>query len=164
MQKLEVGSRKADVAWPRVVDTAGARGGIRNQALTKQLDSMEDTGELGVGVDERASFGDQSSMSSTGGWQKKRKAVVRKESAHTQEYESCQQIDMEVDRGEDKEDMSFFPSALIESAGWYEPKFMCDRQSKKEGFKFFDIASIMVEDDGEPHTNRRRQAMEDNIR
>ena len=37
-------------------------------------------------------------------------------------------------------------------AGWYEPNFMCDMQCRKEGFKFYDIASIMVEDDGEPHT------------
>ena len=48
--------------------------------------------------------------------------------------------------------MSFVPSAASDSAGWYEPKFMCDRRCRKEGFKFYDIASIMVEEDGEPHT------------
>ena len=29
---------------------------------------------------------------------------------------------------------------------------MCDRHCRKEFFKFCDIASMMVEDDGEPHT------------
>ena len=29
---------------------------------------------------------------------------------------------------------------------------MCDRKCRKEGFKFYDLASRMVEDDGEPHT------------
>ena len=29
---------------------------------------------------------------------------------------------------------------------------MCDTQCHKDGFKFDDIASVMVEDDGEPHT------------
>ena len=38
-------------------------------------------------------------MSSAGGSQKKRKAVVRKESADTQEYESCHQSDMDEDAG-----------------------------------------------------------------
>ena len=33
-------------------------------------------------------------------------------------------------------------------AGWHEHRFMCDRQCRKDGFKFYDIASIMVEDDG----------------
>ena len=37
-------------------------------------------GELGVGVDQRASLGDQSSMGSAGGSQKKRKAPERKDS------------------------------------------------------------------------------------
>ena len=32
------------------------------------------------------------------------------------------------------------------------PNSDATRQCWKEGFKFFDIASIMVEDDGEPHT------------
>ena len=44
--------------------------------------------------------------------------------------------------------MSFVPSAVSGSAGWHEPTFMCDR---KEGFKFYDIAAVMVEGDGKPH-------------
>ena len=42
--------------------------------------------------------------------QKKRKEVVRKASAETQEYESCQQNDMDVDRIESKEETSFVTS------------------------------------------------------
>ena len=29
---------------------------------------------------------------------------------------------------------------------------MCDKECNKEGFKFFDIATMLVEDDGKPHT------------
>ena len=50
-------------------------------------------------------------MSSAGGSQKKMKAAFRKESAETQEDESCQQNDMEVDMDETKEEMNFVPSA-----------------------------------------------------
>ena len=42
---------------------------------------------------------------------------------------------------EGKEDMSFVPSAVSDSAQWHEPKFMCDRQGRKGGFKFCDIAA-----------------------
>ena len=79
--------------------------------------------------------------------------MVRKESADTQVYESCQQNNMEVDWWEDKEELGFVPRAVSDSAGWCEPKFMCDWQCRKEGFKFYDIASTMVEDGGVPHTH-----------
>ena len=46
--------------------------------------------ELAVGLDWRASEGDQGSVCSAEGSFKQRKALVRKESADTQEYESCQ--------------------------------------------------------------------------
>ena len=62
---------------------------------------------------------------------------------------SCQ--DMEVDDDESLEEMGSVPSAVSDSAGWHEPlrvKHMCD----KESFKFFDIAFILVEDGGRPHT------------
>ena len=49
-------------------------------------------GELGVGVVQRVPVRDRRSMNSVGGSEKKRKAAVRKESAETQEYESCQQV------------------------------------------------------------------------
>ena len=50
-----------------------------------------------------------------------RRAVVRKEWADTQEYESCQQNDMNVDVDENKEEVSFVPSAVSSSA---EPIFV----------------------------------------
>ena len=46
------------------------------------------------------------------------KAVVRKESAETQDYESCQQIDMEVDENKSLEQLGFVPSAVSDSAVW----------------------------------------------
>ena len=42
---------------------------------------------------------------------KKRKAKVRKESVDTQEKDSCQLHDLDVDMGENKEELSFLPSA-----------------------------------------------------
>ena len=56
-----------------------------------------------------------------GGSQKKRKAVVRKESADTREDESCQLKD--VDRNPNTDET---------------------RQCRREGSKFYDIASVMV--------------------
>ena len=50
---------------------------------------------------------------------------MRKESADTQEYESCQQNDIEVVMHENKEELSFVPSAVSSSAGWHEPNFSC---------------------------------------
>ena len=50
--------------------------------------------EFGVGLGRGASEGNQSSVSSARGSQK-RKALVRKESADTQEYESCQLNDVD---------------------------------------------------------------------
>ena len=72
-------------------------------------------------------LGHQSSASSTGGSQKKRKAAIRKESASTQQHESCQQNDMEVDMEENKEERSFVPSSVSNSAGGHDPMFMCAR-------------------------------------
>ena len=67
--------------------------------------------------------------------------MVRKESADTLEYKSCQMKNMDGNK-------------CGEQDGSHEPRFMCDRQCWKEGFKYCDIASVMVEDDGEPHTIR----------
>ena len=77
-----------------------------------------------------------------------------KESADTQEYGSCQQndMDLDVDMNENNCELSFNTSAVSRTAGWNEPKFMCDRECRKECFKFYDIASIMVEDDAKSHT------------
>ena len=54
--------------------------------------------------------------------------AVRKESADTQDYESCQWNDMDVDMDENMEELSFIPSVVSSSAGWLEPQFMCDRR------------------------------------
>ena len=58
--------------------------------------------EFLVGLYQRGFEGDQSSVSSAG-TQKKGTAVVRKESADTQDYESCQLNDMDVDMDGHKE-------------------------------------------------------------
>ena len=66
---------------------------------------------------------------------------------------SCQ--DMEVDSDKSLEEVGFVPSAVSDSAGWHEPlrvKHMCDKKCNKKSFKFFDIAFILVEDGGRPHT------------
>ena len=107
---------------------------------------LASTGTVASGVDVNCdgSFGDQSSVSSTRASQKKKKAVVRKESADTQECESCHQNGMEGSRDES-----------MPTAGWRESfrvKYMCDKKCNKEGFKFNDIAAISVENDGKPHT------------
>ena len=73
-------------------------------------------GSSGLGL-KRASLGDQCSVSSAGGTQKTWKAVVRTVSADTQEYELCQLNDMDVVVVEDKEELSFVPSA-VSSFGW----------------------------------------------
>ena len=88
---------------------------------------------------------------SSGSVSLERKAAVRKEPAEAQDYESCQLNDMEVDMDENKEESSFIPSAVISSAGWQEPKVMCDGQCLKEGFKYYDTAPAMVEE------NRREE-------
>ena len=57
--------------------------------------------------------------------------MLRKESADTQEYESCQLNDMDVDMDENKQELIFLPIAVSDSAGWREPNIMCDRQSTR---------------------------------
>ena len=52
--------------------------------------------------------------------------------------------------GKSLEEMSFVPRAVKASAGWHEPlrvKFLCDKKCNKEGFRFCENASILVEDD-----------------
>ena len=55
---------------------------------------------LGVVLDQRVSLGDQISAGSASGSQTKRKAVVRKDSIDTQEYEQCKQEGMDMDADE----------------------------------------------------------------
>ena len=91
-----------------------------------------------VDVNCKGTLADQSSVSSAGVSQKKkRKTVVRKESAETQDYVSCQ--DTEVDDDKSLEDVGFVPSAVSDSGGWRKPirvKHMCDKKCNEEGFKF----------------------------
>ena len=54
------------------------------------------------------------------------------------------QNDLE-NRDEDKEEMSFDPSAPSDSAGWYEPKFMSDK-AVQEGR--FQVLRPRVDDGG----------------
>ena len=161
---------KVELGEPRVLDAAGAGSG--GEAVSRALSSEGEAElvgsgeprclvELRVGVDQRTSLGVQYSMGSAGGSHKKRKAAVRTESAETQEFESQQENDMAVDGNEVKEEMSFIRGAMSDLTGWYEPKFMCDRQRRKEGLKLHDTASIMMEDDGEPLT---RNLCMDNLR
>ena len=135
--------RKVEAKGPSVSDTASA--GVGCEAVSGVRSSEGEArcfGKLGVGVDHRASFADQCSMRGAGGSQKKRKAAVRKDSAETQEYHSCQHNDIEADMDEINEELSFVPSAVSDSAGWHEPRCMSDRLSMKEGFKCCDIAAI----------------------
>ena len=109
IRTLRAERRKAEAEEWRVSDTAGAV-----EAVSEPRSSDGQTrcpGELGVGVGPEGS-------------QKRREAAVRKESAETQEYEFCQQMD----RDEGKEELSSIPSAVNDSAGWHEPRSMCDGQ------------------------------------
>ena len=108
----------------------------------------------GADVSWEAASGSRSSMSSAVSSQKE-KAVVRKDSAETHLYESFQQNEMHEDGNECMEEFNIIPIALSETAGWHElfkMKFMCDKKCKKEGFKFFGITTILVEDEGRSHT------------
>ena len=90
---------------------------LEPQPRTVKLDKLEVEHKGAQISSERSSFGDRSSVSSAGCPKKKRKAAVRKESADTQEYEACHRDVMDVDIDESKEDWSFVPSAVSDSAG-----------------------------------------------
>ena len=66
---------------------------------------------------------------------------MRKESVDTQEKDSCQLHDMDVDMGENKEELSFLRSAVSSSSGWHEPQFRCGSAGRK-------CSSAVVEGDG----------------
>ena len=104
--------------------------------------------KLDLQVQERLKW-DQGSGSSAGGSQKKRTSVVRRE---TEECESCRRNDMDVDMDENKEELSFIPSAVSSSAAWYEPQLRCDRQRWEKGCQCYGIAPVMVADKRAPHT------------
>ena len=102
---MEKWRRKAEES--RVSDVAG----IRNPKLWKCSQVPE---ELGVGVYWKSSLGQRTYL-------KKRKAVAQKESADPQEYEWCQQNEMDVDTTKSLEELGFIASAVSDSAGWREP-------------------------------------------
>ena len=75
--------------------------------------------------------------------------MVRRESANTQVFESCQLNDEEVDMDEENED--FLASFPLRWAGRQDGMNPISSVGKK-GFKYHDIASVMVEDNVELHT------------
>ena len=81
--------RKTEAKGLSVMDIAGVDVGWE-AASGAQSSKAKVWSPAGPGVDWKGSLGDQSSISSVGGSQKKRKAPVRKESAETHEYESCE--------------------------------------------------------------------------
>ena len=108
-----------------------------------------------VDVNCQGTSGEQSSVSSAGASKKKGKTEIRKASAETRDHVCC--LDLDVGSDKSLEKMGFLPGAVSDSAVWREPlnvKYMCDNMCNEEGFKFFffDIAAIVVEDDGKPHT------------
>ena len=82
--------------------------------------------------------------------------MIRKESAETQDYVSYH--DMEVDSDKSLEEAGLVLSTVIDSAGWHEPlrvKYMstcATKQCDEQGFTFYDVAAMLVEDDGKLHT------------
>ena len=78
----------------------------------------------------------------------KRRAVIRVESAETQEYVSEQQGLEEIDV-EEMEELSFVPSAVSE-ARW--ALHMCDNKCSREGFTFHQLAASVTEGGGAAHT------------
>ena len=70
------------------------------------------------------------------------------ESAETQDYVSEPQGLEGID-DEEMEELSFIPSAVS------EPRLalhICDNKCNKEGFKFYQLAAIVVDEGGAAHT------------
>ena len=91
-------------------------------------------------VNRKGSLGDQDSVSR----KKKRKAVMRKESAETQDYVSCH--DMEVDNDKSQEEVGFVRSAVSDSAGRHDHlrvKHMCDKKCNEEAPILKNLAAIV---------------------
>ena len=95
-------------------------------------------GEFGVVLDKRASEGDQSSVSSAGGSQKKKRRQWRTRRSTSRASGTTMDVVAE--------EWTFIPSAVGSSAGWHEPTSLCDRQCREDGFNYFEIASVTVED------------------
>ena len=90
---------------------------------------------------------DQSFVSGDGASQKKRKAVIRKESSETKDYVSRE--DMEVESDKSLEVMGNVPSAVGEPL---RVKHMCDKKCNQRSSSLFDFAAIGTEEGGTPQT------------
>ena len=149
MRKLTVERRRAESGEPRISDTS--RVVLDRRTVSGTQSSQGEAGlagatrqrcsrELGVGLDQRASEGDQGSVSNAVGCGKNR--------------QTCRSAS-EAERhggGNGREG--------------HEAQFMCDRQcrkQKKKRFQDFDIASVMVEDNGELYTKTFAQAREKGV-
>ena len=76
----------------------------------------------------------------------KTRAVIRVESAETQDYIPEPQGLEETD-AEEVEELSFIPSAVS------EPRWdVCENECIQEGFKFCQLVAIVVEEGGAAHT------------
>ena len=51
---------------------------------------------------------------------------------------------MDIDGDEDE--LSFVPSVVSSLVGWREPRFKCDKRRREEGFHYWEVAVVMVED------------------
>ena len=70
--------------------------------------------------------------------------MVRKESADTQK-----KMDMDMDVDENEDELSFVPCAVSSSARWREPRFKRDQRCWEAGFDYWDIAAVMLEENGD---------------
>ena len=101
-----------------------------------------------VDVNWKGTREDQNSACSVEDSQKmKERAAMRKESAETQDDVSCQ--DMEVDENKSLEEMGFVPSSVNEP---FRVNHMCDKKRYEREFKFYQLAAIVTEEGGTPHT------------
>ena len=123
VRKLPVERRTAEVEKPRASDTSKA---VLDGRTVLRAQSSE--GEAGLAAQQRSeTVGESFRRRPTfceehGELAKTRKAAVRKESAGTQEYESSQLNDMDVDMDENKKELSFIPIAVSSSDDCIYPK------------------------------------------
>ena len=72
--------------------------------------------------------------------------MVRKESAETQDFVSCQ--DMKVDHNKRLEELGLVKNAVSDSAGWRElfrTSTCATRSATNKGFKFHIVANILAQ-------------------
>ena len=105
------------------------------------------------------------SVSGAGGFAEKTERQWCGKNGQTwEEYESsqndvnqrgpCNDLDFDLHKNRNTEQLSFFSSALSNSSDLHEPQSMCDRQCRKNGCKYNEITTPMVDDDGKPHNAR----------